>query len=437
MLGIFFVERGVMIGVCIVLLCTVVWMYGFVIYTFFVPDLRRRWPWMRPLSRVGGKLLFGVASVLSLLRAPLGLLPYLVKLFLIFGLRIRYEAHRTTYARELLNLLGDVANLALSWWLIAWLITPFGPSGLLLLCYLPVWAELVRLLAERLPSVFSAVWQMMPHRRMAQGLIDRQRSGLFWYLIFRSLALYCAYYALDDFERAEAVLRALKCRAGDDVEVSKRLEYIRAFRIVPQKQGLRGGMVRDVARGEVFIHGIWTADPWLLIGMALRRAPWSFDPRYLRRPFYYMSEANRVTSLFVLEQMYYSPPFALFQFGHEIRVARLSIFYGVLRWLGADIERKVWADGTFQTDQMIFWLRQRFSRSPQIEPRPLSTDEEVLSDMTAAMMEGRALPTAQMLAARYVYPVKYIEEVLLPHIQQIQEEGRNDGDTVVSLTGNA
>ena len=78
-----------------------------------------------------------------------------------------------------------------------------------------------------------------------------------------------------------------------------------------------------------------------------------FDPRYLRRPFYYMTEANRLATLFVLQHARYSPSFALFQFGHEIRVARLHFFYVILRRTGLDIEEKVMADGTFQFDQFI------------------------------------------------------------------------------------
>src|SRR5262245_30371060 len=92
------------------------------------------------------------------------------------------------------------------------------------------------------------------------------------------------------------------------------------------------------AKGEVFIHRNWTNDPWLLIGQGMRRAPWMFDPRYLRRPFYYRTESNRLATLFVLQHARYSPSYACYQFGHEIKAARYDFVYRCLRWIGLDIE---------------------------------------------------------------------------------------------------
>src|SRR5262249_34953912 len=152
--------------------------------------------------------------------------------------------------------------------------------------------------------------------------LAQQHSHIFWKWAAYCSARYCRYYALDDTSRARYVLYALKQHAAREKDLSKRLEYIQPFRAIPQRYGLRSGMVRDVARGEVFIHSTWTNDPWLLVGMAIRRAPWMFDPRYLRRPFYYMTEANRLATLCVLEHARYSLLYAVFQFGHEIRVAR-------------------------------------------------------------------------------------------------------------------
>lgn len=54
----------------------------------------------------------------------------------------------------------------------------------------------------------------------------------------------------------------MKRRAAADHDLSPRLDYVAALRIVPSSRGLRAGHVRDVARGEVFIHASWTADPW-------------------------------------------------------------------------------------------------------------------------------------------------------------------------------
>jgi AraC-like DNA-binding protein len=156
--------------------------------------------------------------------------------------------------------------------------------------------------------------------------------------------------------------------------------------------------------------------------MALRRAPWMFDPRYLRRPFYYMTEANRLATLHVLQHARYSLPFALFQFGHEIRVARLNFFYGILRRSGLDIEEKVLADGTFQFDQLIYWLDRRFQHDHDLkEHRYLHTDDEVIADLLKRENADAAI-TIQEIAKRYTYPTKYIEEVLWDKIETARNQ---------------
>jgi len=219
------------------------------------------------------------------------------------------------------------------------------------------------------------------------------------------------------------VLCSLQERARSDSDVRDRLAYMQAFRIVPVHHGLRGGYVREVASGEVFLHAAWTNDPWLLAGMALRRAPWMFDPRYLRRPFYYMTQANRLATLFVLQHARYCPPFALFQFGHEIRVARLHCFYSLLRRSGLDIEERVLADGTFQFDQLIYWLDRSFQHDHGWPGhRYLYTDDEVIADVQKQELTGEAL-TSQEIAQRYTYPPKYIEEVLWDKIVAARESG--------------
>jgi hypothetical protein len=381
-------------------------------YMFLIPDPARKPLQKRPLDRHLGTAAYFTAYILSLLRAPLGLLPYLVKLFIFFALKIRYDSARSTYFREVINMAGDFVNLALTFMLILALAGPPRLQIPTFIFYLPLAAELVRLTTERIPVTFSATWQLMPHRDIARLLQARQQSNVFW----RCFSRYCRYYALSDSARMQYILRALKQRATWDEDMSNRLEYIRAFRIVPLHYGLRGGRVRDIARGEVFIHSPWTNDPWLLAGMAIRRTPWMFDPRYLRRPFYYMTEANRLATLCVLEHARYSLPYAVFQFGHEIRVARLHLFYALLRRLGADLEYKVNADGSFQFDQFICWLEKRFGRGHgEPEQRSLYTDEEVIAEVLSQYSVDEAT-TAQDIASRYTYPLKYVEEVLLDKI---------------------
>jgi len=387
------------------------------LYTLFIPHLSQQALKPHALDKHLGTVAYVIAYILSLLRAPLGLLPYLVKLFIFFVLRTDYESSRSTYKREVINMLGDLANLSLTIAIFLSLAGVPDISSPAFLFYIPIGAELIRLVAERVPLLFSATWQLFPHHSLARyGLWHKRANGL-WKIAVQCFPRYFEYFSLGDTDRASYVLCSLKRRARSDKDALDRLAYIQAFRIVPQYCGLRGGRVRDVASAEVFIHAVWTNDPWLLAGMALRRAPWMFDPRYLRRPFYYMTEANRLATLFVLQHARYSLPYAFFQFGHEIRVARLHFFYGILRRCGLDIEEKVLADGTFQFDQFIYWLDRRFQHdTTSQEHRYLYTDDEVIADVLKRIDAGEAV-TIQEVARQYTYPTKYVEEVLWDKIE--------------------
>ena len=205
----------------------------------------------------------------------------------------------------------------------------------------------------------------------------------------------------------------LKRHATQDSELARKLAYVHAFHIVPEQVGLRAGHVRDVARGEIFIHRRWTNDVWLLWGQVLRRSPWIFDPRYLRRPFYYRTESNRLMTLCVLQHARYSVPYAIFQFGHEIKAARYDAFYRLGQWLGFKLEGEVRADGTYEFDPLIRWLRQESSATAY----PLWTDDETIHHILTQCSNGETV-SALDIAVRYTYPLKYVEEVLwakIPH----------------------
>jgi len=411
-----------MIVAVVVCVALFVFLVQLISYTLLIPDPSQKPLKTTSLDIFAGRIAYVAAYILSLLRAPLGLVPYLVKMFIFFVLRVRYGSAESTYFREVINMVGDFVNLSLTTWLIFWLAgsPKMWPPTFIL--YIPSCAELVRLIAERIPIIFSALWQLLPHRNIAKAIRWRRQSHALWKVGMATR--YCRYYSLSDAGRADYILCSLKHRAAYDREISKRLEYIHALRIVPLQYGLRGGSVRDVAKAEVFIHGIWTNDPWLLVGMAIRRTPWMFDPRYLRRPFYYMTEANRLATLFILEHARYSPPYAVFQFGHEIRVARLHLFYSFLRLMGSDVEERVSADGTFQFDQFIFYLARRLGdHTPK--QRYLYADDEVVEDILCRYHENDTI-TAEEIAACYTYPVKYVQEVLLGKIESARA-GRRAG----------
>jgi hypothetical protein len=116
-------------------------------------------------------------------------------------------------------------------------------------------------------------------------------------------------------------------------------------------------------------------------------------------------------TLFVLCHARYSPPYAWYQFGHEIKAASLTPVYWLLRRLGRDIEGWVRADGTYDFDSAPAL---RGSPQPQ---RPLWNDDEVVSDQRSRGVEGEA-PSPMAIGRRYVYPLTYVEEVLYPRLQR-------------------
>ena len=168
--------------------------------------------------------------------------------------------------------------------------------------------------------------------------------------------------------------------------------------------------MREVARGEIYIHPRWTNQPDLLRGLALRRSPWIFDPRHVPRPFYYRTCANRLMTLTVFEFAVLCPLYAIYQFGHEIKSARYDAFFRLLSWLGIQAEAPVQADGSYGFDALAACLK---IIPPQAAARPLWTDDEVL----LALAGQTDLPSALELATCYTYPLAYVEEVLLPRLQ--------------------
>lgn len=357
---------------------------------FWIPSaapLRVFW-WDGPLA----VLLYGLAYGLSLLRLPFVPLPYLCKTGVyLTPLRRSWDSYPMQAAR----LGGDCFNLLLT---AKYIVLLTGESRWLAL---PLSAEVIRLAAEKGHTLFSALWQMLPHRAIALRVQHSPLAGV--------LGRYCAYYALEDDVRLTYILTSLKTRAAHVPAFADKLAYVSAFVLVPRTHGLRCDDVRDVAHGLVYIHPGWTNDPHLLVGQALRRSPWLFDPRYLPRPFYYRTQSNRLATLFVLRYARCCPPYAWYQFGHEIKVARYDFFFRVLRGLGLQLEQPVGEDGRYAFEPLRRWLG---GKGPSA--RPLWSDDEVL----AALRGCCPLPSAEWIAERYTYPLRYVEAVLLPKLSQ-------------------
>jgi hypothetical protein len=342
-----------------------------------------------------------LAFVLALARLPFGLLPYLGKITLYSLSQGWLERHWHAYPTQAIRALGDLLNWALTSSL---LLSVAQSPGLNLLCSLACAAEAIRLGTEKGTMALSAGWQLLPHRSIARRLTGTPLEP--W---FRG---YCRYYALADEERLGVVLQKLRAWAAPHPQTMQKLRYVRAFRIVPEATGLRCGHVRDVARGEIFVHARWTNHPGLLYGLALRRSPWIFDPRYLPRPFLYRSQANRLMTLFVFENAALCPLYAIYQFGHEIKSARYEAFYRLLTWLGLPAEQPVRADGTYAFEPLASTLG---LSARQAGARPLWSDEEVLRELD----ENSSL-SALEIAQRYTYPLVYVEEVLLESLLKVK-----------------
>ena len=370
------------------------------------------------LDRWAGDGLYAAAALLAVPRAIFAALPGAARLAatLLWGRRFRRRWESAPL--QALRLLGEIFNL--------WL-TPAGAMLLLgidhtsagyPLVLVAAGAEAVRLAAQKGQMCFSGAWQRLDHRAIA-GRIGSWRAARGWLdLTLRPLGRYCRYYRLTDDARLALVETALRQRSRHDPATSARLNYFGGFRIVPDQHYLRSGDVRDIVTGEVFIHRAWTNDPWLLIGQALRRTPWIFDPRYLARPFHYRTGANRLVTLFILRHARYSPPYAWYQFGHEIKAASFAPAYWLLRRLGWDIEGKVLADGTYDFDLALAYLawRQERSGSPR-QQRLLCNDDEVVSEQRSRALDGGP-PAPLAIARRYAYPLKYVDEVLFPRLER-------------------
>ncbi|MEP7289129.1 MAG: hypothetical protein ABI947_25530 [Chloroflexota bacterium] len=354
--------------------------------------------------------LYSLAYLLSLLRLPFAIPPYGLKLFGVFVLKKHYQVSHYVAIFEMFRVLGDIINWAIGIVIVEHIVI-IAPA-LKLVLYPSIFAEALRLFSEKGQMIFSVCWQCLPHRHIADYLqreLDHTKPDC---ALSNYLLRYCHYYILDDEQRIQFILSTLRCYAAADPELLTKLAYLSTLRTVPSSCGIRGGYVRDVARGEVFIHQSWTSDPWLLIGQALRRSPWLFDPRFLRRPFYYRTEANRLATLFVFTHARYSPTYALYQFGHEIKAARYDFFYRVLRWFKIDIEPKIQADGTFPFDQGISWLKTMLFGAQPARQLPLWQDQDVIMDVRKRILDGEKLVVLD-IAVQYTYPLKYVEEVLM------------------------
>jgi len=350
-------------------------------------------------------LAYSFAYILALLRLPFALIPYLIKLSLFLCLKDSFSNFWNKYFVQLIRVFGDFANFFIVLVLFSKSYSLLDLLPIRIILVLAVTAEAIRLATEKGVMIFSALWQWLPHRSIAKSLHGK--------LCSHHVKTYCGYYILSDQERLEKALRRLRvfARLSKNKQTISKLKYVNGFKIVPDSIDLRAGEVRNVARGEVYVHARWANDPHLLYGIALRRSPWIFDPRFLRRPFYYRTEANRIMTVFVFENFCLCPLYAIYQFGHEVKSARYDAFYRIARWLGYEFEEYIYSDGAYNFDPFAKMILKNHLKSAAKNLRELWTDDEVLKDI-----EECSVPSALEIAERYTYPLIYVQDVLLPKI---------------------
>jgi hypothetical protein len=221
------------------------------------------------LGRWQGLALHTVAYLCALMRLPFTPGPWLAKRAL-FALLPRHTARRWQRPGvQLLRLAGEGANFLIVAVALE-TILPLDRRAAVILA-LSAGAEVLRLAAQKGQMLASASWQALPHRTIARFVGER--------LPRLAASAYCRYYARADDVRLRYLRLTIRRLSRPYPLAARRLAFFQGFCIVPDSHYLRSGHVRDIARGKVFVHRRWTNDPWLLLGLALRRAPWIFDPR--------------------------------------------------------------------------------------------------------------------------------------------------------------
>src|SRR5690606_31264153 len=120
---------------------------------------------------------------------------------------------------------------------------------------------------------------------------------------------------------------------------------------------------------------------------------------------------------FVLNNFRLSPPCALYQFGHETKVAATAVLFTLLRRFGKCWEPFVSVDGTHPfdafSDSLIHWLRGKSSSNPL---PPLWPVNKAFLDIERRLEAGERLSPEQ-IAADYIYPLEYVQACLWPQLK--------------------
>jgi hypothetical protein len=342
-----------------------------------------------------------MSGILSILRIPFAVIPYFVKVLLYLALRKRFKEAWNSNIFQYTRIMGDILNLGVSF--LFW--ESLLPGRALPLLLPAALAECIRLVLEKGFIVFSILWQHLSLKSISRQL---QKFGL--------KNDWLSYYSLTMDEKKNALQRTVRYWA----ETDPRFRYFSHFKIVSPSAHLRTGSVRGITHGEIFIHETWLNDPWLCLGICARRSAWIFDPRYLSRPFYYRSQANHFMTEFVLEHASLFPPFAFYQFGHEVKSARFGIFFKWMRVFGLELEEYVQKDGVYLFDPFITYIGHRLGIEERPKVIPIQDDIVAIYETKAKIEQGEKINPI-MVAEEFSYPLLYVEEVLW---QKVESAGK-------------
>src|SRR5215208_1883921 len=102
------------------------------------------------------------AYILSLLRLPFALIPYLIKLSLLLSLRDSFTKFWNIYCVQLIRGFGDFINFVMLGMLFSKFYEASDSWTLRTILVLSIAAEVMRLTTEKGTMLLSALWQLLP-----------------------------------------------------------------------------------------------------------------------------------------------------------------------------------------------------------------------------------------------------------------------------------
>src|SRR5258706_4543376 len=123
-------------------------------------------------------LAYSLAYLLSLVRLPFSIIPYLLKLILYYCLGDSFSEFWGKQFVQLFRTGGDFINFLITSFLFYKAYELIGFSITKNLLILSMLAEAISLLTEKGATIFSAFWQLISHRYVDQRLSTKNHSAI-------------------------------------------------------------------------------------------------------------------------------------------------------------------------------------------------------------------------------------------------------------------